>query len=249
MHRIILVLFSLLALGISTYAQSSGTNEQIKSLFIINGLFFSEKPEQPPHDVSIQMGMLKDDKFGKIVIMNYDTPLSNEALALAIPVDRIENGADILERSKSAMTFASVLNSDQLNIKAGDLFPVFNLKDNKGNEWSLKDFAGKKVVINFWYTGCKPCRKEMPELGGWVSKHPDVLFVAITYESAETIEKIVAENGFHFHQLVDADDLVETIGVGSYPLTLVLDESSRIVLLESGTTPVQRARILRAISE
>ena len=79
MHRIILVLFSLLALGISTYAQSSGTNEQIKSLFIINGLFFSEKPEQPPHDVSIQMGMLKDDKFGKIVIMNYDTPLSNEA--------------------------------------------------------------------------------------------------------------------------------------------------------------------------
>ena len=39
------------------------------------------------------------------------------------------------------------------------------------------------------------------------------------------------------------------IGVGSYPLTLVLDEQSRIVLLESGTTPVQRARILRAISE
>lgn len=147
------------------------------------------------------------------------------------------------------MTFASVLSSDQLNIKAGDLFPVFNLKDNKGNEWSLKDFAGKKVVINFWYTGCTPCRKEMPELGGWVSKHPDVLFVAITYESAEAIEKIVAENGFHFHQLVDADDLVETIGVGSYPLTLVLDELSRIVLLESGTTPVQRSRILRAISE
>ena len=123
------------------------------------------------------------------------------------------------------------------------------MKDNKENEWSLKDFAGKKVVINFWYTGCTPCRKEMPELGGWVSKHPDVLFVAITYESAEAIEKIVAENGFHFHQLVDADDLVEIIGVGSYPLTLVLDEQSRIVLLESGTTPVQRARILRAISE
>ena len=84
-------------------------------------------------------------------------------LALAIPVNRIENGADILERSKSAMTFASVLSSDQLNIKAGDLFPVFNLKDNKEDEWSLKDFAGKKVVINFWYTGCTPCRKEMPE--------------------------------------------------------------------------------------
>lgn len=245
MKRIILISIALISLNSFAFAQEG----QQKSLIIINGMFFSEKPEPTPCDVPIQMGVLKDEMFGKIAIMNYDEPMSQEAMALAIPVDQIENGADILERSKSVMTFATVMSGDHLNIKVGDVFPEFKVMDDKGNEWSLKDFAGKKVVINFWYTGCKPCRKEMPELGGWVSKHPDVLFVAITYESAEAIEKIVAENGFHFHQLVDADDLVETIGVGSYPLTLVLDESSRIVLLESGTTPVQRARILRAISE
>ena len=245
MKRIILISIALISLNSFAFAQEG----QQKSLIIINGMFFSEKPEPTPCDVPIQMGVLKDEMFGKIAIMNYDEPMSQEAMALAIPVDQIENGADILERSKSVMTFATVMSGDHLNIKVGDVFPEFKVMDDKGNEWSLKDFAGKKVVINFWYTGCKPCRKEMPELGGWVSKHPDVLFVAITYESAEAIEKIVAESGFHFHQLVDADDLVETIGVGSYPLTLVLDESSRIVLLESGTTPVQRARILRAISE
>ena len=37
--------------------------------------------------------------------------------------------------------------------------------------------------------------------------------------------------------------VVDAVGVGSYPLTLVLDEESRVILVESGTTPVQRMRI------
>ena len=89
----------------------------------------------------------------------------------------------------------------------------------------------------------------MPELGSWVAKYPEVLFVAVTYESADAIAQIVKDNGFHFHQLVDADALVDAVGVGSYPLTLVLDEESRVILHESGTTPVQRMRIERMIAE
>lgn len=142
-----------------------------------------------------------------------------------------------------------MMSGDNLNIKVGDVFPEFKVMDDKGKEWSLKDFKGKKTVINFWYTGCKSCRKEMPELGSRVAKYPDVVFVAVTYESADAIAQIVKDNGFHFHQQVDADALVDAVGVGSYPLTLVLDEESKIVLLKSGTTPVQRERIERMIAE
>lgn len=121
--------------------------------------------------------------------------------------------------------------------------------DDKGKEWSLKDLKGHKTVINFWYTGCRPCRNEMPELGSWVTKYPDNLFVAVTYESADAIAQIVKDNGFHFHQLVEANELIDAVGVGSYPLTLVLDKEARIILLESGTTPVQRMRIEKMIAE
>lgn len=245
MKRILLITIALISLSSFAFAQEG----QQKSLIIINGMFFSEKPEPTPCDVPIQMGVLKDDVFGKIAIMNYDEPMSQEAMALAIPVDQIENGADILERSKSVMTFATVMSGDNLNIKVGDVFPEFKVMDDKGKEWSLQDFNGKMTVINFWYTGCKPCRKEMPELGSWVAKYPEVLFVAVTYESADAIAQIVKDNGFHFHQLVDADALVDAVGVGSYPLTLVLDEESRVILLESGTTPVQRMGIERMIAE
>lgn len=223
--------------------------EQPESLVIINGLFFSEKPEPTPYDVPVQMGVLKDDKFGKIAIINYDEPMSEDALALAIPAEQIENGTEILKRSKSVLTFATVMSGDNLNIDVGDVFPEFAVMDDKGKEWSLKDFKEHKTVINFWYTGCRPCRKEMPELGSWVAEYPDVLFVAVTYESADAIAQIVKDNGFHFHQLVEADELIDAVGVGSYPLTLVLDKEARIVLLESGTTPVQRMRIEKIIAE
>ncbi len=224
-------------------------NEQPKSLVIINGLFFSEKPEPTPCDVPVQMGVLKDDKFGKIAIINYDEPMSEEALALAIPAEQIENGAEILKHSKSVLTFATVMSGDNLNINVGDVFPEFTVMDDKGKEWSLKDLKGHKTVINFWYTGCRPCRNEMPELGSWVTKYPDNLFVAVTYESADAIAQIVKDNGFHFHQLVEANELIDAVGVGSYPLTLVLDKEARIILLESGTTPVQRMRIEKMIAE
>ena len=37
-------------------------------------------------------------------------------------------------------------------------------EDFQGNEVYLKNYRGKLLVINFWATWCKPCKKEMPSL-------------------------------------------------------------------------------------
>ena len=116
-------------------------------------------------------------------------------------------------------------------------------------QWTQEDLKGKKVVINFWHTGCAPCIKEMPELGSWVRKHRDVLFLAVTYENAEKIKDIVKENKFHFHQLVDDKELRNQVGVSSYPYTLVLNEEGVITHIEVGTSPVQREKLLKALEK
>ena len=169
--------------------------------------------------------------------------LSDEAKAFAIPEKKVKNGKDILERSKSAQTFPVEMTDGMPDIKPGDVFPEFELKDTKGRVWTRDDFEGRKVVVNFWYTGCKPCIYEMPELSRWVSRYPDVLFVAMTFQTAEQIERTVKERKFKFHQFVEARAVENAVGLGSYPLTLVLDEECRVVLVEAGTTPVQRQRI------
>jgi len=36
--------------------------------------------------------------------------------------------------------------------------------DPAGNTYTLADWQGKYVLLNFWATWCAPCRKEMPDL-------------------------------------------------------------------------------------
>jgi thiol-disulfide isomerase/thioredoxin len=42
--------------------------------------------------------------------------------------------------------------------------PALKFVDGEGREKTLRDFAGKTLVLNLWATWCLPCRKEMPDL-------------------------------------------------------------------------------------
>ena len=70
MRHLFLIITALFAIGCGVIQKKP------QSLLIINGSFFYEMPEQPPHDVYIHMGMLKDDVYERISILNYSTPLS-----------------------------------------------------------------------------------------------------------------------------------------------------------------------------
>jgi thiol-disulfide isomerase/thioredoxin len=51
--------------------------------------------------------------------------------------------------------------------------------DNTGRPMTLKDFAGKPLLVNFWATWCIPCREEMPALNALAAAYSEDLFTVV----------------------------------------------------------------------
>lgn len=89
--------------------------------------------------------------------------------------------------------------------KVGDQSPDFEYEDKDGKIYSLKDFRGKYVLIDFWATYCAPCKKEIPYLEKIQEKFKkkNIFFVSIAIDlnKKEWIQffnkKALSTKGFH----------------------------------------------------
>jgi thiol-disulfide isomerase/thioredoxin len=73
----------------------------------------------------------------------------------------------------------------------------FVLRDLSGQSISLRDFAGKPVIVNFWATWCPPCLQEMPWFQELTKENAEsgltILGLSLDIESnSATPEKIAA---------------------------------------------------------
>lgn len=115
----------------------------------------------------------------------------------------------------------------------------------QGDPLDLSDLHGKVVVVNVWWSGCGPCRTEMPMLVQAEASYDeqDVAFVGINIrdlapENAAAFEK---DRGVDYPSLYDPGS--ETLlGMGAYapyspPATLVLDREGRVAALINGPIP------------
>jgi len=67
--------------------------------------------------------------------------------------------------------------------------------NEKGQPQSLKQYAGKIVVLNFWATWCEPCREEMPELSKLYETYKDqnLVVLGVAIDDVDAVNKFVNE--------------------------------------------------------
>ena len=248
--RILSILLTLLPL--MAFAQEERIDTVIPK-FLSNGYFFREMPQLP--DGETTMSRLKDNEGNSIIVINVNATLPKSLIRKAIPREQVHN-ADQFLKGLNIMTTMKELT--QAGVKAdgtfyypkpGDSFPPFSEKDMEGNTWTNDSIRGRVMVLNLWYSGCGPCRAEMPELSTWKEQLPNVMFFSATYHDAETAKRITDKHHFTWTHLVEAKDMMSWIGTEGFPLTIVVDKKGIVRYAVHGTNETTRAELLKIIKE
>lgn len=118
----------------------------------------------------------------------------------------------------------------------GEMAKDFIVTDLEGNHIKLSELRGKVVALNFWFIKCKPCIMEMPYLNELKSlyKSKNVIFLAITFDSAELVQQFLDDHEFNYTIAAKASDAIDIFGVNSYPTNIVINQKGEIVLKELG---------------
>jgi len=116
----------------------------------------------------------------------------------------------------------------------------FNLKDVlQGKDYSLSQFRGKVVMINFFTFFCGPCREEMPDLNKINNEMKgqglQTLGIALSSDPAQ-IRFLVKQLGLEYPVLIGNDKVSEAYGnVAVVPTTFIIDKQGNIVHKIEGT--------------
>ena len=65
------------------------------------------------------------------------------------------------------------------------------LADHAGKTYTLSQFKGKPLILNFWATWCEPCRDEMPEISELASQHPEIAVLGLAIDEAAAVHEFV----------------------------------------------------------
>ena len=242
MNRLAIALVATMCCGLQAFPQDGKAN------LLIDTLFFSEKPIEMDRR-AYSMSILRNDK-GETMIFVPSMELSEDSRRYAMLKSEVQGADEWLALAhKSDKLFTMGTGNTPLAIKEGDRIGRFSVTDWNGRVWTDRNTLGKPLVLNFWYTGCGPCIREMPELSTWPDICPEANYLAITWESAADARKIVESRHFRFVQVTDEMGLFRKFNVGPMPLTVVVDKNGIIRKIVEGSSRQKRDILLECIRQ
>ena len=121
--------------------------------------------------------------------------------------------------------------------------PSINVKTLKGKTFNIQDVEnnGNPIVISFWATWCKPCKKELNAIAevydDW-QEETGVKLIAISIDDTRSSSKVapyVNSADWEYDVFLDANrDLARSLGISTVPHTFLLNGDKNIVWEHKG---------------
>lgn len=124
----------------------------------------------------------------------------------------------------------------QSNIQIEEKAPKINITDWVKNMPDDTNLEGKYIVLEFWATWCGPCIAAVPHMNELQGKmeNPNVLFISITDESVDKINRTLERIDFNSSVVTDTTKQTQVEfgdgkkGLEAYPMTILIDNEGII---------------------
>jgi thiol-disulfide isomerase/thioredoxin len=91
-------------------------------------------------------------------------------------------------------------------------------------DFTIADYAGKPIVVNYFGSWCPPCNMEAPDLGTFAAQNPGAQVVGVACEDTEPDAVAFMEKyGLTYPLVVDDGSLASDAGITAYPTTVFYD--------------------------
>ena len=124
-------------------------------------------------------------------------------------------------------------------VKVGTAAPDFKMKTPEGKTLQLSKFAkGKTVVLDFWASWCRDCRKDAPEVVRMYEKYRQygIEFLGISMDTdVEAWKKAIGQFGITYPQVSELKkfketDIAKAYGVNWIPSMVVIGPDGQVKL-------------------
>jgi cytochrome c biogenesis protein CcmG/thiol:disulfide interchange protein DsbE len=140
-----------------------------------------------------------------------------------------ENSLDARLTTPGEVPYPTLATNDKV---VGKTVPSVDLLTDSGSTVSTSQWVGGPLVINFWYSTCEPCRREMPLLASTAKQYAkSVTFLGVNMNDSVDTARAFADKYQVTYDLVfdNNGELARQLGVATAPVTLFVDADGTIL--------------------
>ena len=116
---------------------------------------------------------------------------------------------------------------------------MLQFSDLENNIFTIQNFKGKNLFINYWATWCNPCLAEMPYMAELYAKYKDeenIIFLYLSREKLETIKNYVPKDEslqkLPIYKIITDDEFFATSGI---PTTFIVNSDGEVIVKDLGS--------------